>query len=95
VGDIIILYRNQDTGRDCDMMGFQAFTRLSVIVLPNGGLGRGKRNVSTVSFLAKELRSSGGILLCILDSRFDKLLTVLFCFKVSGEPGFQYFMQGM
>jgi hypothetical protein len=33
---------------DCDMMGFQAFTRLSVIVLPNGGLGRGKRKVSTM-----------------------------------------------
>jgi hypothetical protein len=51
-------------------------------VLANGGLGRGKRNVS--KFLVKELRCLEGIPLCITDSRFDRLLTVLICFKVSG-----------
>jgi hypothetical protein len=61
-------------------------------VLPNGGLGRGKRNVS--KFLVMELRCLEGIPLCISDSRFDRLLTVLFCFKVSGEPGFQYLCKG-
>jgi hypothetical protein len=62
-------------------------------VLPNGGSRRGKRNVS--KFLVNELRCLEGIPLCISDSRFDRLLTVLFCFKVSGEePGFQYLCKG-
>jgi hypothetical protein len=52
-------------------------------VLPNGGLGRGKRKVS--KFLVKELRCLEGIPLCISDSRFDRLLTVLFCFRHPGS----------
>jgi hypothetical protein len=61
-------------------------------VLPNGGLGRGKRNIS--KFLVKELRCLEGKSLCISDSRLDRLLTVLFRFNVSGEPGFQYLCKG-